>query len=193
MTEPLSIIIVESDRDRALQIIDALREAGEYELHVIAEPTRLGEKVKSLQPDMVLIDVTSPSRDTLEELALVSGPMERPVAMFVDTSDEGMAAAAVEAGVSAYVVDGLHPARIQPVMDVAISRFQMFQRMRTELAKTKRALEERKVIDRAKGMIMKARGVQEEEAYAILRKAAMDRGKRMAEVADALVTAAGLL
>jgi response regulator NasT len=104
-----------------------------------------------------------------------------------------MAAAAVEAGVSAYVVDGLHPARIQPVMDVAISRFQMFQRMRTELAKTKRALEERKVIDRAKGMIMKARGVQEEEAYAILRKAAMDRGKRMAEVADALVTAAGLL
>ena len=103
------------------------------------------------------------------------------------------APAAIEAGVSAYVVDGLQPARLKPILDAAITRFRVFQRMRTELAETKRALEERKVIDRAKGMVMKARGVSEDEAYAILRKAAMDQNKRVAEVAAALVTAAGLL
>ena len=129
----------------------------------------------------------------LEEMALASGPLERPVAMFVDRSAEGLSAAAIEAGVSAYVVDGLKPARLKPVLDAATARFRMFQRMRTELAETKKALEERKVIDRAKGMIMKARGVGEDQAYAILRKAAMDQGKRMADVAAALVTAAGLL
>lgn len=193
MTAALSIIIVETDRDRAQLIAQTLQEAGEYDLHVISQPARLAQQIKALEPDMVLIDIASPSRDMLEELALASGPHERPVAMFVDASGDGMAAAAIEAGVSAYVVDGLQPARIKPIMDAATSRFRMFQRMRTELAETKRALEERKVIDRAKGMIMKARGVDEDEAYAILRKAAMDRGKRLADVAEALVTAAGLL
>ena len=193
MTEPMSIVVVEADRDRALQIVDSLRAAGEFDIHVISEPTSLARQIKERQPDIVLIDLTNPSRDTLEELALASGPMERPVAMFVDRSEDGLSGAAIEAGVSAYVVDGMQPARVKPVLDAAIARFRMFQRMRTELAETKRALEERKVIDRAKGMIMKARGVEEEEAYAILRKAAMDQGKRMADVASALVTAAGLL
>ena len=141
----------------------------------------------------MLIDIANPSRDMLEELAVASGPMDRPVAMFVDRSETGMSDAAIEAGVSAYVVNGLQPARVKPVLDAAIARFRMFQRMRKELAATKQALEERKLIDRAKGMIIKARGVDEDEAYAILRKAAMDQGKRVAEVASALVTAAGLL
>lgn len=189
----MSIVVVEADRDRAIQIVDSLREAGEFEIHVISEPTSLARQIKDRQPDIVLIDIANPSRDTLEELALASGPMERPVAMFVDRSDDGMSGAAIEAGVSAYVVDGMQPARVKPVLEAAIARFRMFQRMRTELAETKRALEERKVIDRAKGMIMKARGVEEDEAYAILRKAAMDQNKRMADVASALVTAAGLL
>ena len=193
MSAPLSIIVVEADRDRALQIVDSLRSAGDFEIHVISEATSLSRQIQSLQPDIVLIDIENPSRDSLEELALASGPMERPVAMFVDRSEEGMSAAAIEAGVSAYVVDGMKPARLKPVLDAAIARFRMFQRMRTELAETKKALEERKVIDRAKGMIMKARGVGEDQAYAILRKAAMDQGKRMADVAAALVTAAGLL
>ena len=193
MTAPLSIIVVETDRDRAQLIVETLQDVGDYDIQVISEPTRLGQQIKAFQPDMVLIDIASPSRDMLEELALASGPLERPVAMFVDASGEGLAQAAIEAGVSAYVVDGMLPARIKPIMDAATSRFRMFQRMRTELAETKKALEERKVIDRAKGMIMKSRGVDEDEAYAVLRKAAMDRGKRVAEVAEALVTAAGLL
>ncbi len=189
----MSIIVVEADRDRALQIVEGLRAAGEFDIDVISDPMGLARKIKTRQPDIVLIDIANPSRDMLEELAIASGPMDRPVAMFVDRSETGMSDAAIEAGVSAYVVNGLQPRRVIPVLDAAIARFRMFQRMRTELEETKRALEERKVIDRAKGMIIKARGVEEEEAYSILRKAAMDQGKRVAEVAAALVTAAGLL
>ncbi|MCV3272145.1 ANTAR domain-containing response regulator [Roseobacter sinensis] len=193
MTGKMSIIVVEADRDRGMQIAEGLQQAGEFDVQVISELTHLAQEIAARQPDIVLIDIANPSRDTLEELALASGPMDRPVAMFVDRSEAGLSDAAIEAGVSAYVVDGLHPARVKPVLDAAIARFRMFQRMRVELAETKRALEERKLIDRAKGMIMKARGVEEEEAYAILRKAAMDQGKRVADVASALVTAAGLL
>ena len=193
MSASLSIVVVEPDRDRAILIVDSLRDAGSYDIHVISEPTGLARKIQALRPDVVLIDVESPSRDTLEELALASGPLDRPVAMFVDRDGEGLTDTAIEAGVSAYVVDGMKPQRVKPIMDAAIARFRMFQRMRTELAETKRALEERKMIDRAKGMLMKARGVDEDEAYALLRKTAMDQGKRVAEVAAALVTAAGLL
>ncbi len=193
MSKKISIVVVEADRDRALLIVDSLTAAGSFDIHVIAEPTSLARNIKAFEPDIVLIDIANPSRDTLEELALASGPLDRPVAMFVDQTSEGLSAAAIEAGVSAYVVDGLQPDRVQTVLEAAIARFRVFQRMRTELAETKRALEERKVIDRAKGMIMKARSVNEDEAYAILRKAAMDQGKRVADVAEALVTAAGLL
>ncbi|MCB1333436.1 MAG: ANTAR domain-containing protein [Roseivivax sp.] len=193
MSSRVSIVVVEPDRDKALQIVDSLRQAGDFDLHVIAEPTGLARQVKMHNPDVVLIDIENPSRDMLEELALASGPLERPVAMFVDRSEEGLSRAAIEAGVSAYVVDGMRPQRIKPILDAAIARFRMFQRMRTELAETKRALEERKVIDRAKGMLMKARGIDEDAAYALLRKTAMDQGRRVADVAQALVTAAGLL
>ncbi|MEM6479518.1 MAG: ANTAR domain-containing protein [Pseudomonadota bacterium] len=193
MSKDLSIIVVEADRDRALQIVDSLQAAGYERIQVIAEATSLRRQISSFEPDMVLIDMTHPSRDMLEELAMASGPLERPVAMFVDRSDDALTQAAIEAGVSAYVVDGMRPDRVKPVMDAAIARFRVFQRMRTELAETKRALEERKVIDRAKGLIMKARGVDEDEAYSMLRKAAMDQGKRLADVAEALVASAGLL
>ena len=193
MTDELSIIVVEPDRDRALQIVDSLQSAGYERIQVIAEASSLRRQIASFEPDLVLIDMTHPSRDMLEELAMASGPLERPVAMFVDRSDDTLTQAAIEAGVSAYVVDGMRPDRVKPVMDAAIARFRMFQRMRTELAETKRALEERKVIDRAKGLIMKARGVDEDQAYSMLRKAAMDQGKRLADVAEALVNSAGLL
>ncbi|MEM6339875.1 MAG: ANTAR domain-containing protein, partial [Pseudomonadota bacterium] len=175
MGTALSVIVVEADRGRALQIVESLREAGDFDIQVISEVTSLARQIKAREPDIVLIDIANPSRDMLEEMALASGPLERPVAMFVDRSDAGLSSAAIEAGVSAYVVDGLRPERVKPVLDAAIARFRMFQRMRTELEETKRALEERKVIDRAKGMIMKARGVTEDEAYAALRKAAMDQ------------------
>ena len=141
----------------------------------------------------MLIDLANPSRDMLEELTLASSPMERPVAIFVDRTDEDSMKSAIEAGVSAYVVDGLKRERIKPILDAAIARFRLFARMRTELAATKAALAERKTIDRAKGILIKARGVSEEEAYALLRKAAMDQGRKVADVAEALITTAGLL
>ena len=193
MSPPLTILVVEDDADRAQLIVDSLREAGEFDVTVIAERSSIARRISARNPDVVLIDVANPDRDTLEELTLASGPLERPVAMFVDRSDRGMTRAAVEAGLSAYVVDGLRPDRLKPILEAAIARFEMFRRMRTELDATRRALEERKVIDRAKGLLMKARGLSEEEAYALLRKTAMGQNRRLADVASALVTAAGLL
>ena len=193
MTKRLSIVVVEEDRDRAIAIVDALRASGEYDVHVIGSASGLARKIAAFLPDVVLIDIDNPTRDMLEELTLASGPLDRPVAMFVSGAASGLAKAAVEAGVSAYVVDGLQPERLSPILEAAMARFQMSRQMRTELAETRRALEERKVIDRAKGLLMKARGVGEDEAYALLRKTAMDQGRRVADVAEALVTAAGLL
>ena len=142
--------MVEQDRDRALLIVDSLREAGDYDIHVIGEQTGLARRISERDPDIVLIDIANPSRDTLEELTLASSPLDRPVAMFVDRSEAGLTKAAIEAGVSAYVVDGLKPARLKPVLDAATARFRMFQRMRTELAETKKAAQS--VIDAFRGL-----------------------------------------
>ncbi|KFI28815.1 ANTAR domain-containing response regulator [Paenirhodobacter enshiensis] len=193
MSETLSIIVIETDRDRTRVIVDSLRDAGFSDIQVIPEIAGLARRISESNPDLVLVDMASPSRDMLEEMALASGPLERPVAMFVDRSDGSLTKAAIEAGISAYVVDGLKPSRIGSILDAAVTRFHMMHRMRVELETTRRALEERKLIDRAKGLIMKARGVDEDAAYALLRKTAMDQGRRVADVAQALVTAAGLL
>ena len=186
-------MVVEEDRDRAIAIVDALKDASECDVFVIGNSSGLARKIAVHAPDVVLIDIDNPTRDAMEELTLASGPLERPVAMFVSGAAGGLAQAAIEAGVSAYVVDGLSPNRIRPVLDTAIARFAMVRQMRSELAETRRALEERKVIDRAKGLLMKAKGLDESAAYALLRKTAMDQGRRVADVAEALVTASGLL
>ncbi|MDK3073681.1 ANTAR domain-containing protein [Sedimentitalea sp. JM2-8] len=193
MESKLIIVVVEEDRGHALGIVEALKDSGEHEVHVIGASTGLARKIAAHAPDVVLIDVDNPTRDMLEELTLASGPLERPVAMFVSGAASGLAQAAIDAGLSAYVVDGLKPERLRPVMDTAIARFRMMRQMRTELAETRRALEERKVIDRAKGLLMKARGIDEDAAYMLLRRTAMDQGRRLADVAEALVTASGLL
>ena len=158
MSGKLSIIVVEPDRDRALMIVDSLREAGDNDITVISEVSSVARRISEHAPDVVIVDLTSPTRDMIEELTLATAPLDRPVAMFVDQSDDSLTEAAIEAGMSAYVVDDLRPERLRPVMLAAITRFNMFRRMRDELAETKRALEERKIIDRAKGILMKARG-----------------------------------
>lgn len=193
MAGKLTVVVVEEDRDRAIGIVDALKEAEDCEVFVIGNASGLARKIAVHAPDIVLIDIDNPTRDMMEELTLASGPLDRPVAMFVSGAAGGLAQAAIEAGVSAYVVDGLSPDRIKPVMDTAIARFSMVRQMRNELAETRRALEERKVIDRAKGLLMKAKSIDEDAAYALLRKTAMDQGRRVADVAEALVTASGLL
>ncbi len=191
--QKLSIIVVEQDQERALRIVEGLELSGDYKITVICEPSSLARQIAAENPDIVLIDVADPSRDILEELAHMSGPLDRPVAMFVDRTDAQTTRAAIEAGVSAYVVDGLQRDRIKPILDAAIARFHMFHKMRAELAATKAALEDRKTIDRAKAILMKARGIDEDAAYGLLRKAAMDQNKRLADIAAQLVMAAGLL
>jgi response regulator NasT len=193
VSQRLSIAVVEQDHERALMIVDGLRDAGDYDITVIGDVSGLARRLAALVPDVVLIDLESPDRDVLDALTLASTPSDRPVAMFVDRSDSGVMRAAIEAGVSAYVVGGLSRERIQPVLEAAIARFHVVARLRSELAATKAALEQRKTLDRAKGMLMKAKGIGEEEAYALLRKTAMAQGRKVADVAQALITAADLL
>lgn len=193
MAAKLSIAVVEGDPERARMIVDGLRDAGDYDIAVIGDVSSLARRLSALAPDVVLIDLESPDRDVLDALTLASSPVDRPVAMFVDRSDDSVMRAAIEAGVSAYVVGGLSRERVEPVMQAAIARFHVVSRLRAELAATKSALEERKLVDRAKGMLMKAKGISEEEAYGALRRTAMAQGKKVADVAQALITAADLL
>ncbi|APX13863.1 ANTAR domain-containing response regulator [Tateyamaria omphalii] len=193
MTEEMKIAVIEPDPDRARDIIDALKEGGWNDVVVLGDVTGLARKLAALDPDLVLIDLANPSRDALEQVSVASEAQSRPVAMFVDRSDDEMTQAAVAAGLSAYVVGELQPDRIKPVLQTAIARFQMMSQMRNELEAAKQALADRKTVDRAKGMIMRAKGVGEEEAYALLRKTAMSQNRKVIEVAQALLTASDLL
>jgi response regulator NasT len=150
-------------------------------------------RIYAIDPDVILIDLENPSRDVLEQMFQVSRAVKRPIAMFVDQSDSASIQASVDAGVSAYIVDGLRKERVKHILDLCISRFHAFSRLQTELEKTKTALEERKVIDRAKGILMNAKKISEEEAYALLRRTAMNENRKIAEVAQSVVTAADLL
>jgi response regulator NasT len=193
MTRDLRILVVEADPEKAQNIIDALSEAGWQVVHAIAQVSGLERSIKEHDPDIVLIDMENPDRDTLEHISAVSDTKSRTVAMFVDQTDHDLTQAAMAAGVSAYVVDGLQMNRIKPVLETAIARFQVMRKMRSELDAAKQALEDRKTIDRAKGILMRQRGMSEDAAYKLLRKTAMDQGRRVIDVAHALVTAADLL
>ena len=193
MSDKINIVVVEENPQRATTILEGLRDAGDYYITVIDNPIGLARNLADLEADVVLIGLDNPSRDTLEEMTAASSPAERPVAMFVDCDDSYMMKAAINAGVSAYVVDGLRRDRIKTILETAIARFHSFARLRSELLATKAALAERKTIDKAKGLLMKARGLSEIEAYELIRKTAMDQGKRMVEVSEGLVTAAALL
>ena len=159
----------------------------------ISETANLLKRIYALDPDVILIDLQSPSRDMLEQMFQVSRIVKRPIAMFVDQSDRSMIEASVDAGVSAYIVGSLQKDRVRPILDMTISRFNAFSRLQTELDAAKTALEERKIIERAKGIIMKSKGLDEEEAYAQLRKMAMSQEKRIVDLAQSVISAADLL
>jgi two-component system, response regulator / RNA-binding antiterminator len=193
MDASLKIVIVDENPIRAAILQDGLREAGYGHVVHIDETSHLLTRIYSLDPDVILIDLENPSRDVLEQMFQMSRVVKRPIAMFVDQSDAASIEAAVDAGVSAYIVGGLHKERIKNILDLCISRFNAFARLQDELDRTRTALEERKVIDRAKGILMKAKQLTEEEAYALLRRTAMNEKKKIAEVAQSVVTAAELL
>jgi response regulator NasT len=192
MDPSLKIVIVDESPVRAAILADGLREAGFTQVLRLDETANLLAHIYAIDPDVILIDLENPSRDVLEQMFQVSRAVKRPIAMFVDQSDTASIQASVDAGVSAYIVNGLKKDRVKHILDLCISRFYAFSRLQTELDKAKTALEERKVIDRAKGILMKVKNLSEESAYALLRKTAMNENRKIADVAQSVITAAEL-
>jgi response regulator NasT len=187
------IVIVDESPIRAAILEEGLRESGFTDVVHISEMQSLLARIYALDPDIIVIDLENPSRDVLEQMFQVSRAVRRPIAMFVDQSDAASIQASVEAGVSAYIVDGLKKERIKPILDLCVSRFNAFAKLQDELDRTKHALEERKVIDRAKGILMKVKGLTEEEAYVLMRSTAMREKKKIGEIAQSILTASELL
>ena len=191
---------LESNDDRVRGLIERSRQLrigllknGYNIVAVLPADTFLHERLAQLQPDMIIIDAESESRDSLEHVVIATRDDRRPIVLFTNNDDTSNVRAAVAAGVSAYIVAGLSPARIRPILDVAMARFEHEQGLRKELADVKTELLDRKVIDRAKGVLMQRQGLSEKVAYEKLRKAAMDKGLRLAEVAQRMLDAADLL
>jgi response regulator NasT len=191
--EKLRIALVDEKAERSSDLEAALVAEGYEVVARLSGSADLRARLAELAVDVVIVDMQSPDRDVLEDMQRIHRDAPRPIVMFVDESDSESIRAAVAAGVSAYVVDGLKSRSVQPIIEAAIARFQAFQALRSELAAARSSLAERKVVERAKGILMKRRAIGEQEAYELLRKTAMDRKMRLADVARQLIEAAELL
>jgi response regulator NasT len=189
----LRILVIDENPIRCAILQAGLREAGFASVTVLDNMTGLLDQIYVIDPDVVVIDLENPSRDVLEQMFQVSRIVKRPIAMFVDQSDRATIEAAIDAGVSAYIVDGLKKERVRPILDMTISRVRAFDAMRAELESTRSQLKERKLIERAKGLLMKSKGLDEEAAYSLLRRTAMNQNRRIGEVAESLISAYDLL
>ena len=189
----MRVLVVDESTERAELLRAALLLAGHEVTAALSSPLALLHTIEQLAPDVIVINTDSPSRDVLEHLVMVSQHTQRPVVMFTSDGSEQAIRAATRAGVSAYVVDGLDQHRIKTIVDVAVARFEEMQDLRDQLTEANTQLAERKVIERAKGLLMKSRNLDEQAAFATLRKAAMDRKLKLSEVAQRIVDAADLL
>lgn len=187
------IVIVDESPIRAAILEEGLREAGFTHVVHIREMQSLLARIYAVDPDIIVIDLENPSRDVLEAMFQVSRAVKRPIAMFVDQSDSASIQASVEAGVSAYIVDGLKKERIKPILDLCVSRFNAFAKLQEELERTKSQLEDRKIIEKAKGILMKVKGLTEDEAYVLLRSTAMREKKKIGEISQSIITASEML
>ena len=187
MPHRLRILLIDDLTGRSAILEQALSDAGHEIIARVSSTLDLPQLVQNLQPDVVIVDLDSPDRDTLENMAIVSRDNPRPIILFAAQDDSDTIQKAVRAGVSAYIVDGLSAKRVRPIIDVAIARFREFQAMRKELEQTRDKLSERKLVERAKGLLMKQRGFDEEEAYSALRKLAMERNQRLVQVAQNVI------
>jgi len=183
----LRILLVDQDPGRSAILRQALMNAGHTVVDRIEPGRNLLKEVQAHQPDIVIIDMESPGRDTLEQMREVGRDQPKPIVLFSNKRDGEYIRQAVRAGVSAYVVDGLSHERIMPIVEVAMARFREFEALRRELHETKTQLADRKVIDKAKGILIQRKGMSEDEAYKLLRKAAMDRNMKVADVARTLL------
>ena len=193
MRSDLKILIVDASPVRAAIIDEGLREAGFTDLVRIGATNGLVAAIERHDPDVVVIDLEDPSRDALADMFLVSSHVKRPITMFVDQSDSASIEAAVAAGVSAYIVDGLKKERMQPILQTCISRFNAFRKLRDELDEARSQLEDRKTIDRAKSIVMRLKGLPEDEAYGLMRKTAMNEKRKIGDIARSIITAAEVL
>ena len=194
MSEPsLRILLVDQNADRAAILEEGLRDAGCRNITIVREMHSLMRRILEVDPDVIFIDLENPNRDVLEQMFQVSRSVRRPIAMFVDEADTESIHAAMQSGVGAYVVDGLHKERVKTILDTAVGHFNTFNKLREELERANQALEDRKLIERAKGILMKERGVNESDAYGLLRTAAMNENRRIIDVARGVVSAAGLM
>jgi two-component system, response regulator / RNA-binding antiterminator len=189
----VTILIIDESQERAALIEKALQNAGHKDIRTIFQIRGLTRQIEDIAPDVVIMDLGNPNRDFLEHMFRLSKAIQKPVAMFVDQSSEQAMLDAMEAGVSAYVVDGMKPERIKSILDLAIMRFRAFEKLRQERDDAVLALDERKLIDRAKGIVMRQRGLDEEAAFELLRNAAMTQGRRIGQVADAIVQSEAIL
>lgn len=189
----LNVMLVDRDAERSAILEQALREAGYRIAAKVKEGEDLAAQVLRHQPDVIIIDMEDPGRDTLEQMREIGRHQPKPIVMFSDKRDSDYIRQAVQAGVSAYVVDGLSRERILPIVDVAVARFSEFQALRGELAEAKTQLAERKIIEQAKGVLMQRKGLSEAQAYQLLRKTAMDRNARLGDIAKLLLSLEGLL
>jgi len=191
--QPLRVVVMDDETDRAQQVKEALQAQGVDVVAVLGSGIGLLDQIESLAPDLLIVDIDSPDRDVLEGLRRVGQDRNRPVVMFAQDGRAETIKAAVEAGLAAYVVDGLTPDRVRPIVDVAIARFAQFQELRDALTKAEASLAERKMVEKAKGLLMQRRGCSEDEAFKAMRKMAMDQKLRLIEVANKIISAAELL
>lgn len=181
----------EAERSRALRI--GLLEHGYNIVAVLPADVFLPDRLTQIAPDMIIVDAESQSRDTLEHVVMATREERRPIVLFTNDDDTTHVGAAIAAGVTAYVVAGLAPERVKPVLEVAMARFHHEEGLRRELANARTELSDRKLIDRAKGLLISRHGLTEEEAYARLRRTAMDKGLKLADVAQRLIDVSDLL
>jgi len=186
-------MLVDASPGRTAILEQALKDSGYQVVARLDSYERLHERVAEIQPDVIIIDLESPGRDMLEHMQEITTERPRPIVMFAERSDTSSMEKAVRAGVSAYVVDGLNPARVRPIVEVAVARFREYQALRDELATTRARLSERKTIERAKGLLMEKRAMTEDEAYKALRKMAMDRNIKLVQAAESVIAVADLL
>jgi two-component system, response regulator / RNA-binding antiterminator len=189
----LRIAVIDDNPERAQLIETALIAAGHLQNYPITTFAGLARQLETIAPDVIIMDLGNPNRDFLEHMFRLSKAIQKPVAMFVDQSSEQAMLDAIEAGVSAYVVDGLKRERIKSILDLAIMRFRAFDKLRQERDDAMQALDERKIIDRAKGIVMRQRNVDELAAFEALRAAAMTQGRRIGQIAAAVVQADAIL
>lgn len=192
-SKPLRVLVVDRNHVRAAIIEEGLRHVDGVDVIIVDDLSLLMRRVVDADPDVIILDLENPDRDMLEHAFQVTRAIRRPIAMFVDTTDTALTEAAIDAGVSAYIVDGLRKERVKPILDMAVSRFNAVDRLKRELESAKSELAERKTIDRAKGILMRSKGLDENQAYQLLRKTAMNQNRRIAQVAESLVLSFSIL